>query len=770
MKLWDSSTGVEVATFPTRQGLSHLDIDGGTILVAHTDGLVTCWPLALGRALLTVTSREMLCPMFSQLTAGLVPLVEATSLAREITALHEVSQSFLMVGFSNGDIQMNETKEDKWRGWKVFESKIDFIGSEQGLSLYIEGDIDEDENMSEGSTIGDFWDDDLNLTLPNIDLDLFDCPASKSPVRGEVFTAWLVSGPHVVLATFHGSDLMATFRLADIRSDVVEVKVLNKEIIIVFSQSGIAYTYYGSDCGQAAHNTLKPANRFDTLHGVLSAVTFSDSDIFASVGSDGKARLWSLSSEGDTLGARQLSESSSFCSKPVGVALTKQRQKDFLIVGFEDGTLALVEMKKNFENFGKPMVVPGNGHGLRSLTVTDERLLMVHSDGLVSLWSLSGSEISQYSRGSTAALLCLSQDRRLLLLARTDLQVVCPTEPECEDVFSGHQGAVTALAASPQPGLLLSAGQDGRVNRWERGRQPSSGGTDRIVSVLALPAVLSLSKSGKLSHWTWEDRRLERRDSLQLEGESFEKMAATNYKGNLMLTTVSGVDHIKIWQIDITPATFQATCRAELKLGQKILRLDTKIDPDDGKLSIVAAMESTAVVLSYLEVKSTQKYRIVHKKTLSLTTYLDEILFIGGEYLHFIEQEGPLKLFKNKFVLRHPSGEAMTYITAQEDGSIDVSSDGHEVKYEVHGQQVTDIKITSHTQLVTVSLDGKVKVWRWDWWDSHNIQQTGEFTGLGPGLTCLDVDQQDNLVVGDSAGNVLCLSVIQATPSPLQST
>merc|ERR1712066_598871 len=105
-------------------------------------------------------------------------------------------------------------------------------------------------------------------------------------------------------------------------------------------------------------------------------------------------------------------------------------------------------MKNNLQSFSKPLMIGGNGHGMRALTVTGDSLLMFHTDEVVSLWSLSGSEISQYSQSYSAALLSRDQDNKLLLfLARNDIQVICPTEPECLDKMSGHQGAVTALAA-----------------------------------------------------------------------------------------------------------------------------------------------------------------------------------------------------------------------------------------------------------------------------------------------------------------------------------
>ena len=732
--------------------------------MGHTDGVVTSWPLAVGRSLLTVPSRDLLCPMSSHFSPGDVPLVEPTSLARQVTALHKVSESLLMVGLSNGDLQMVETEEDTRRtsGWKVFESKIDLIGSECGFGLYTE-DSEEDESMSgddDCSTNSDFWDEDLNLNLSNIDMALFDSSPAERLAPRDVFTLWLVSGPTVLLATFHGKTLMSTFKLAGIRSSVVDVKILNKEIIMVFTSSGIVNVYNSSDCGQTSQNILRPVNRFDTLHGVLTAVAFSDWEMFVSVGSDGKARFWSYLLEGKTFKPSQHSESSPFTSKPVGVALTRHRQKDVLLLGFEDGTLALVEMKDNYERFCQPLLMAGNGHGLKSLSVSGENLLMTHTDGLVSLWSTTGAEIAQYSLGSTAALLDRSVEGKVvMILAKTDLQLICPTESECEGVLSGHQGALTALATSDRSGVLFTAGQDGKVKRWESGYDRPAGGAggDSIVSVVALPVILSLSKSGKLSHWVRDGKRVELRDSLQLEGDRYSMMTATNYNGQLFLTTVSGQEHIKVWLLLVTPSTFQATLKAELRLGQKILRLDTMIDPDDGKFSLVAAMEHVAQIFHLIDVGSTSRHRIVPKRALSIYCSEDELLFVKGEYPQLLQLQGPQRLFRRNYLLNH---HLETRITAGENGSIefDDEEDG-EARYQVHDQEVTEIKMTSQQELVTISLDGKVKVWSWES-DSNKIYQTGEFSGHGPGLTCLDIDHENNLVIGDAAGNVLSLTVI----------
>jgi len=304
---------------------------------------------------------------------------------------------------------------------------------------------------------------------------------------------------------------------------------------------------------------------------------------------------------------------------------------------------------------------------------------------------------------------------------------------------------------------------------------------DNIVTVLASPAILSLSKAGKLSLWLRAGQRVELRETVDLggDGERYKMMSATQlYSGEIILATVSQLGQIKVWQLLITPTTFEAVAKAELSLGTRILRLDTTVDRFDGKLLMVAAMESMAQVLTCLEVQSFRmraKGRIVVKKTFPVSSREHEMeTEKATEYLDFIRQEGPVRLFKSKYILRVQAGPTL-YLTALEDGRIEVSNSGlaQEVSYQLHHQEVTDIKMTSQKELVTISLDGKVKVWRLDI-INLNISQTGEFSGLGPGLTSLDIDLQDNLVVGDSAGNVLCLSVVHGrggtTPRPSSSS
>ena len=808
----DSSTGVEVASYTTRPGLSHLETEGGEVILAHSDGVLTCWPLAVGRALSTTTSREMKCQMFSQLAPAQLPLLDPTSLTREVTALHDLPQlSLLIVGFGNGDLQRRE-KDGTWRGWKVFQSQIELIGSEQDLDLYTEQtEVEEvmtetEDSDSDSLSINGDW------NFPG-DMSLFDSSPTPRRAPENVLTVWLVSGPQVVLSTFHGTNLMATFVLGDIRTNVVDLKILDKEIILVFAQSGLVYVYNGSDCASLSHNILSPTRVFDTKHGVLTAVTFSEpeSQMMVSVGSDGKARCWNYDVQGRTFSHKQHSESEAFSSKPVGVALTKQRHRDVLLVVFEDGTLALVQMGPSFQSFSSPVMVAGNGHGVRRMTRSGDCLVMVHTDGPVSLWSQSGSEISQYSQGYSAALLTQSGPRKELVLARTDLQLISPTEAECSEKYSGHQGALTALSVSP--GGLLTGARDGKVKRWERRRSAGGEVRDGIVAVLASPAILSLTKSGKLSLWIRDGHRVDLRETLDLRadrpgdrpggrcgdrpgdragdrpgdragdraGESYKMMSATQlYSGEIILATVSQLGLIQVWQLLITPATFQAEARAELSLGQRILRLDTTVDRFDGKLLMVAALESVAQVLTCLEVQSYRmraKGRIVLMKTLPMSSREHEMeTEEATEYLDFINQAGPLRLFKSKYIFRLNAGPT-TCLTALEDGRIEVSNSGlaQDTSYQVHHQEVTDIKMTSQQELVTISLDGKVKVWRLDT-VSLTIRQTGEFSGPGPGLTSLDIDLQDNLVVGDSAGNVLCLSLIHgrgvtsSSSSPCQPT
>ena len=105
------------------------------------------------------------------------------------------------------------------------------------------------------------------------------------------------------------------------------------------------------------------------------------------------------------------------------------------------------------------------------------------------------------------------------------------------------------------------------------------------------------------------------------------------------------------------------------------------------------------------------------------------------------------------------------YIEAIDNGAVFIKQSGEEKKeercYHIHDQFVTDIKPLSDSRLVTCAEDGKIKLWKRFSVESDalELRQIGEFSGHGPAITCLEVDDDDKIAVGDSAGNIFFLTI-----------
>ena len=180
-------------------------------------------------------------------------------------------------------------------------------------------------------------------------------------------------------------------------------------------------------------------------------------------------------------------------------------------------------------------------------------ILLLHTDGLVSLWSESGSEVSQYNRRSTACLLTGTEKQVRLVLARNNVDILCPTESQCEARYSGHHGPLASLTMTNLPGVLITSGLDGKVKQWSVSRaiQSDNEVRDEIVAVSLTPAMLSLSKSGVLTLWTKdsrEDSRVEARSHVVLEGDKYRMMDVTvaGSLETLMLVTCKQLGHIQV--------------------------------------------------------------------------------------------------------------------------------------------------------------------------------------------------------------------------------
>merc|ERR1712012_13419 len=127
VKVWDSSVGVEVASFNTGHGLSHLEVDNDqqVLHVGHNSGVVTTWPLALGRQVSSIKDQDLTCDMWSAFNLETHPSIrkmEATTLSRTVSAMHQLG-SLTLLGFDNGDVQIVKADDkcvENVNGWKVF--------------------------------------------------------------------------------------------------------------------------------------------------------------------------------------------------------------------------------------------------------------------------------------------------------------------------------------------------------------------------------------------------------------------------------------------------------------------------------------------------------------------------------------------------------------------------------------------------------------------------------------------------------------------------
>ena len=161
-------------------------------------------------------------------------------------------------------------------------------------------------------------------------------------------------------------------------------------------------------------------------------------------------------------------------------ALLSLGYKRFIFTALEDGSLVRQEVKTKPKaseydsiTFGSKQTIEGNGNATVKMYSVDEYLVMEHSGGLVSLWSIKGSEICQYNKKSTATLFTsrqiMGQDdkNQKLILASADLEIISPFESECLDKLCGHQGEIRSLVAM-RTNSLISSGLDGKVRHWSR--------------------------------------------------------------------------------------------------------------------------------------------------------------------------------------------------------------------------------------------------------------------------------------------------------------
>ena len=277
-------------------------------------------------------------------------------------------------------------------GWKVFSSEIKLIGGKENYDLASElmdwNDLvdDEEEKMDEDGSESDDLEamEDFFFTGEDLfETTSFDKRANQQR-PGKRNTLWISSGSNVEIGTLINDELQYSVKLEGINSEVTDIQIhegLGKDFILVFSSSGLMYVFDGhpvsgrSDC-------IQPIIVYDTHHGgVIKAASLGsyfgkqvDAD-FVTIGQDRRMKTWKLSETNGSTSIKKVYESSDvFLSKPVGIELVKLREKHFLYVALEDGSLIRQEVKLNSKPnvtsilaFGSKQNIEGNGKKPQSI-------------------------------------------------------------------------------------------------------------------------------------------------------------------------------------------------------------------------------------------------------------------------------------------------------------------------------------------------------------------------------------------------------------------
>jgi WD40 repeat protein len=138
-------------------------------------------------------------------------------------------------------------------------------------------------------------------------------------------------------------------------------------------------------------------------------------------------------------------------------------------------------------------------------------LISASKDGSIALWDRETGRRTQELHGHEGAVtaLALSPDGRSLLSGGHDGQLVHWTlaDPQSPRVLAAHEAPITALAWA-EDGTWFSAARDGEVRRWSEGQLMGTwtGHADRVRALHAdLPRVLTASYDHTLRIWDARD-------------------------------------------------------------------------------------------------------------------------------------------------------------------------------------------------------------------------------------------------------------------------
>ena len=837
VKIWDCDIGTEVASFNVGQSCSVLELNpmNTQVFVGGNSGVITSWPLALGKQITNYRSQELLTEMQREFSPKerTTSTLDPTTLIREISALY-VLDGGIWTGFKNGDVQLMrlENKNIKMKmGWKMFNSEIKFIGGRENYDLAnlmwnvtVEdwsggldwnNMVDEYEQMEEeDSNDSDDLESMDEFFLP--DVDLFDNPTSTKIAKkvGQRNTIWISSGSNVEVGTLLGDELEYSVMLEGINSEVTDIHLylgIKKDYILVFASDGSLYMFDGHPVTKKTQ-TVQPIKIVDTQHGkVVKTVSLSshfdmpvDVD-FITIGEDRRMKTWKISENNGIVAVDKIYESSDvFLSKPVGIELVQLRDKYFIFVALEDGSLVRQEVKSrpkesgyNNITFGSKQTIEGNGYACVKMYSNGEYLVMEHSGGLVSLWSIKGSEICQYNKKSTATLFTSKpimgkdEKKQKLLLASADLEIISPFESECLDKLCGHQGEIKCLLATGS-NSLISTGLDGKVRHWNYSQENIKGQpVEKIVAIKTISTkknnspnteFLVLSNHGSLSYWIWDNELAKEVGRISLETDRYELMDAVVLDKIIFLVTASRSGTVTLYEADLLASTLDVKLINKISLLDFPLGIKIHLEADEkqnnGEFSVLYSTSDTLSALKartrsnprgprpmlmmqnriYLENWDTEPdfQKIVEELRKEKTLGLQNIFGQSAEYIaNFF-----LKLDKRAFPL-FPGTEMLSCGFVAKDGGM-LKCENHALStvnsQKLHDKAISGCCVIDKKRIVTCSEDGRIKMWKGTKEDVAFFTQIGEFSGHGPAFTAIE-HVGERVIVGDAAGNVFCLEV-----------
>ena len=276
------------------------------------------------------------------------------------------------------------------------------------------------------------------------------------------------------------------------------------DMLVVLGRCGAIYLYPGHPARVIGQKEEASPVFVCQAHngGVTGGLIIENS--LVTVGADRRLRCWKpqMGNTGLVLEQQELS-TNILLGKPIGVVLLKSREKVWLWVGMEDGTLVKHEVLSTDPlTLGPRQEVATAQQGLLRVSGAGNTLLAEHNGGQVSLWSVKGSEVGRWSKQSTAAVLYLvnngeGDDQRLVIGGGRGLEKLIPGAAACSRVLGGHHGPVTGLMSIP--GALFSASRDGRVRQWPWG--PSEGDCqEQLEEVVGIEDMTQLLLLGKFEY------------------------------------------------------------------------------------------------------------------------------------------------------------------------------------------------------------------------------------------------------------------------------